>query len=99
MLSWKDVSPRLGVSWDLFGTGKTAIKATVNRYVLQEGKLQTTAVHPVVAATNSIARTWTDGNRDFIVQGDPLNPALNGELGPSPNANFGKPITTLRFDP
>jgi hypothetical protein len=33
------------------------------------------------------------------VQGDPLNPAANGELGPSPNSNFGKPQTTLRFDP
>jgi hypothetical protein len=99
VLDWKDLSPRLGMSWDLFGNGKTAVKATFNRYVLQEGKLQTTAVHPVIAATNSIARTWTDGNRDFVVQGDPLNPATNGELGPSPNANFGKPITTLRFDP
>jgi hypothetical protein len=98
VLGWKDLSPRLGFSWDVFGTGKTAIKGSLNRYVLQEGKLQTTAVHPVVAATNSIARTWTD-NGDFIVQGDPLNPAVNGELGASPNANFGKPIATLRFDP
>jgi hypothetical protein len=99
VLNWRDLSPRLGFSWDLFGNGKTALKATVNRYVLQEGKLQTSAVHPVVAATNSISRTWRDANGDFVVQGDPLNPALNGELGPSPNANFGKPITTLRFDP
>ena len=31
--------------------------------------------------------------------GDPLNPAANGELGPSPDNNFGKPTTTLRYDP
>ena len=83
----------------MFGTGKTAVKFSLARYVLQEGKGNTNSVHPVIAATNSIARSWTDRNGDFIVQGDPLNPAVNGELGASPNANFGKPNTTLHFDP
>ena len=99
VLNWKDLSPRLGFSWDLFGNGKTAVKATLSRYVQQEGRIQTNAVHPVIAATNTVARTWTDGNGDFVVQGDPLNPAVNGELGQSPNVAFGKPITTLTFDP
>ncbi|HEV2985607.1 MAG TPA: TonB-dependent receptor [Vicinamibacterales bacterium] len=31
--NWKDLEPRLGVAYDLFGTGKTAIKATISRYV------------------------------------------------------------------
>ena len=99
VLNWKDVSPRFGVAYDLFGTGRTALKFSMNRYVLQEGKGNTNSIHPVIAATNNVSRTWTDGNRDFVVQGDPLNPAANGELGPSPNSNFGKPQTTLRFDP
>jgi hypothetical protein len=99
VLNWKDLSPRLGVAYDLFGTGRTAVKFSMSRYVLQEGKGNTNNVHPVIAATNSVSRTWTDANRDFVVQGDPLNPATNGELGPSPNSNFGKPQTTLRFDP
>ena len=88
-----------GLAYDLFGNGRTALKFSLNRYVLQEGKNNTNNVHPVIAATNSIARTWTDRNSDRIVQGDPLNPLLNGELGPSPNNNFGKPNTTLSFDP
>ena len=29
--NWKDVSPRLGVSYDVFGDGKTAIKANLGR--------------------------------------------------------------------
>ncbi len=29
--NWSDVSPRFGVSYDVFGNGKTAIKASVNR--------------------------------------------------------------------
>ena len=34
--NWKDVDPRLGVSWDIFGDGKTAFKASVGRYVVGE---------------------------------------------------------------
>jgi hypothetical protein len=30
--SWKNVVPRLGLSWDLFGKGKTAIKASASKY-------------------------------------------------------------------
>ena len=31
--NWKDIGPRLGVAYDLFGNGKTALKATMSRYV------------------------------------------------------------------
>ena len=31
--NWKDFSPRVGVAFDLFGNGKTAVKASVARYV------------------------------------------------------------------
>ena len=80
-------------------TARTALKFSLAATCCRKGKGNTNNVHPVIAATNSVSRTWTDRNGDFIVQGDPLNPALNGELGPSPNNNFGKPNTTLRFDP
>jgi hypothetical protein len=99
VLNWNDLNPRLGVAWDIFGSGKTAMKVTLNRFIQQEGRVNTNVVNPVVATTNSIARTWTDRNSDFIVQGNPLNPAAHEELGASPNNNFGKPITTLTYDP
>ena len=38
--NWKNVSPRLGVAYDLFGNGKTAVKASVGRY-LQADNLTT----------------------------------------------------------
>jgi outer membrane receptor protein involved in Fe transport len=31
--NWKDISPRVGVAIDLFGDGRTAVKASVARYV------------------------------------------------------------------
>ena len=31
--NWKDVTPRLGVAYDLFGTGKTAVKFSIGKYL------------------------------------------------------------------
>ena len=31
--AWHDLNPRLGVSYDLFGNGRTALKASLGRYV------------------------------------------------------------------
>jgi hypothetical protein len=92
---WKDFSPRLGVSYDLFGNGKTAIKATVNRYVGQ-GNSQ---VNGAASALGSDTRYWIDSNHNFIPDGDPTNPAANGEIGPRTNGQFANAFIPLRYDP
>lgn len=97
VLRWRDLSPRLGVAYDLFGNGRTAIKASAARYVAAEITDTTRSVDPT-RAVGSLTRSWND-NGDFIPQGDPLNPAANGEIGPSPNARYGEPRFALRLDP
>lgn len=100
VLRWKDLSPRLGAAYDLFGNGRTALKATLNRYVAAETIATARSLSPVVTSTARLARAWVDANNDRIPQGDPTNPRANGELvGPSPNANWGQPVITLRQDP
>ena len=37
--NWKDISPRVGLAWDVFGNGKTAVKASVARYVNGEAEI------------------------------------------------------------
>jgi hypothetical protein len=95
---WTDLNPRLGLSYDLFGNGKTAVKTSLSRYIQGEGVGRASAINPILN-NNSVSRQWTDRNGDRIVQGDPFNPAINGELGVSGNLNFGKPVITTVYNP
>jgi hypothetical protein len=97
--NWKDINPRAGVAYDMFGNGKTAIKASVSRYVTTSFLTAlTTAVNPL-ANGNNASRSWFDANGDFIPQGDPLNPLPNGEYLGTIDPNFGKSVVTTRYDP
>jgi hypothetical protein len=77
--NWQTWSPRLGVVYDVFGTGKTAIKGSVSRYMLGESVSYTREFNPQDAATDR--RTWTDPNRDDIAQ--------DSEIGPPNVSAFG----------
>ena len=67
----------------------------MSRYIQQLASAPARPVSPVTTNLTN-GRSWTD-NGDFIVQGDPMNHAQNGELGPSGNVNFGQPATTSRY--
>lgn len=99
VLDWKDLNPRVGVSYDLFGNGDTALKWSVGRYVAQEAVVRTESANPVGARSGTQTRTWNDANGDFIIQGDPLNLNANDELGRSSNQSFGQSAITSRLDP
>ena len=96
---WRDVSPRFGAAYDMKGDGKTAIKVAAGRYVAAAGAGIPQSNNPASAIATTVTRTWTDANNNFFPEGDPRNPAANGELGPSPNAAFGTPVITTFFSP
>ena len=97
VIRWSSLSPRLGASYDLFGTGKTAVKFSAGHFVLADGLPNRRPINPVVQ-NNSTNRVWQDNNRNFIVDGDPFNPLENGELGPSDNASFGLAVRNAFYD-
>jgi Carboxypeptidase regulatory-like domain len=91
--NWKDINPRLGVAYDLFGTGTTALKASLNRYVNGEATETAAANHPLTRSVVRVTRNWTDGNGDFIPDCDLNNPLANSGVydtcGIISNLNFG----------
>ena len=88
--NWGDISPRFGVSYDLFGNGKTAVKASMNRYVASQTAGLANLANPIVTSVISATRSWTDLNGDFDPNCDFKNLDANGECGAISNRNFGK---------
>ena len=83
--NWRDISPRFGLAFDLFGDGRTAIKLSANKYMQNEATGFANSYNPMIS--DSDIRTWVDRNGDDIAQND--------EIGPSQNVNFG--IRASRF--
>ncbi len=106
---WSDITPRFGLAYDLFGNGKTALRTSLNKYVLGAA-LQGTfgdAANPVALLANQVTRSWNDlfypvgdarrGN--YLPDCDLTNTAANAECGVMSNTNFGKPILSTVYDP
>ncbi len=99
--NWKDISPRVGFAMDVFGDGRTAVKASWARYVAGQQIAFVNQVNPIGALTASDTRPWTD------VAGNGLPLDANGniqfnELAPSASTpTFGRltvPTTTYSPD-
>src|SRR5688572_555772 len=83
----KDFTPRVQVGYDLFGNGKTALKASIGKYVAAIATTGNPA--PVGAAATQTNRAWNDANRNFNPDCDLFNGTANGECGAWTTANFG----------
>ena len=66
--NWSDWAPRFQMVYDLFGTGKTALKYSLNRY----NQARTTGIaadyNPLVSAT--VTLPWRDVNANDIADGE-----------------------------
>jgi hypothetical protein len=89
---WRDVTPRLGAAYDLFGNGRTAVKASIGKYLeAPNPPTFTRPANPAGALVQSATRTWNDRNGDFVPQAD--------ELGAITPTNFGSTNVSTRYDP
>jgi hypothetical protein len=59
--TFNDIQPRFGVAYDVFGSGKTALKFSGGRYVgAATNGGPYTRNNPAVRTVNNVARNWTD---------------------------------------
>ncbi len=99
--NWNDIDPRFGAAYDLFGNHKTALKASVSRYVSTNIYTFGYNINPISAGggntlTRSVLPT-TNINAPPI--GNPLNTAPNGDYSGPGASNFGQSILTTTYDP
>jgi hypothetical protein len=112
--SYKDISPRVGAAWDVFGNGKTAIRASLGKYLEGVGfQLNYELSDPSLRLPTSISifgplgvtRTWTPvgtpaSNPSYYVpQCNLQNPQANGQCGGISNTAFGTGTLTNTYDP
>ena len=71
VITWNDVVPRLGLSYDLRGNGRTVLKASASQYMGVEAAGVAQDVNPMFRSTNRC--TWVDFNRDNYATSDELS--------------------------
>jgi hypothetical protein len=80
--AYQDISPRGGAAYDLFGNGRTAIKFAFGRYLAPAtNDAPYTQNNPAARIINNASRNWTDGNGNYVVDCDILNPAAQATPG------------------
>jgi hypothetical protein len=75
--AFNDISPRGGAAYDVFGNGRTAVKFVVGRYLAPATNdnpyIQN---NPASRIVNNASRSWADGNANYRIDCDILNPAM-----------------------
>jgi hypothetical protein len=94
-VSFHDITPRWGVVWDVFGSGRTSLKWNMGRYNNQAAISGIySAYNPARRTRNSLQRSWSDLDGDRMVDCDLMNFSPNGECG---NFNGNNLTDTARY--
>ncbi|MBA3948667.1 MAG: TonB-dependent receptor [Acidobacteria bacterium] len=93
-ISYSDISPRIGVNYDIFGSGRTVARTSYSTYY---GQLNTGGLSGNLVAIGAVQvrYPWNDANGDKFVQPNELtfvaNPVKSATLNLSNPTNFASP--------
>ena len=98
--AWKDITPRFGAAYDVFGNGKTAIRFNMGKYLEAiTASNNDLDMNPLYRTVTNTTRNWNDANRDFVPNCDLNSPAANGECARMDSQALGQPAFFRSFDP
>jgi hypothetical protein len=82
LVNWNTLSPRFGLSWDVFGDGRTAVKGGLSKYDRLAG---ITIIQPLNGKNIAFQTCpWADDNGDLRAQESEIAfPRCTGSLQPS----------------
>ena len=90
--AFNDLTPRFGFAYDVFGTGKTAVKFNMGHYLdAATNDSAYTRNNPAGRTVSTYDRGWTDSDQDRVVDCNLLVLTANGECAglTGNNLNFG----------
>jgi hypothetical protein len=97
--NWKDISPRVGFAMDVFGDGRTAIKASYARYVAGQNIAFVNQVNPIGALTAADTRPWTDRDGNGLPLDESGGIQFNELTNSAATPTFGQlRVPTTRYD-
>jgi hypothetical protein len=101
--AYNDFTPRLGVAYDVFGNGKTAVKFNWGHYLAYAANDPPyTSTNPGFTVVRDVSnRQWLDSDSDKVVDCNLLNAAANGECAAATGTapNFGRLGAATEVDP
>jgi len=104
---YHDITPRMGAAYDVFGNGKTSLKANVSKYLqAANNDAQYTIGNSAVTFQQTTNRSWTDSNNNRVVDCVLMNKlaednraAGGDQCGAWTNLNFGNPFGATVVNP
>jgi hypothetical protein len=106
---YNDITPRMGVAWDVFGNGKSAVKMNLGKYLEGVGVQLTYAnSNPTLRVPTStgpfgvpgVTRAWIDADADLVADCDFSNPLAHGNpaaVNGGGGADFCGQMSNVRF--
>jgi hypothetical protein len=106
---YNDITPRMGLAYDVRGNGKTSVKVNVGKYLQGANNQENyTISNPALDGRNgrrgpnfqtTASRTWIDFNGNHEADCVLLNPAANGECIAADLGNFANPNALTQVNP